>query len=302
MPRSDDGTGFKPPPARILLLLMACVVMSWGTMWVVMKVVVAEVSPLWAIAIRNGIAAVGLGVLLAATGRFRLPKRGDWPIILAISLMHMSASAVLMATGLQHVPVGRSVVLAYTTPLWVAPAAWLILKEPMPARRVAGVLVGLVGTAFLFNPASFDWQDEVALAGNAMLLLSALFWSGSILYTRVHRWVSSPIQLVPWQALLSALVLAIVARSIEGAPAIAPSPGLIAAFSYCSLVGVVLAYWGMTIVNSSLPATTTSLGFLATPVVGMLVSALTLGEAIDGAVLLSFTMIIAGVAIGTSRR
>ncbi|WP_322051566.1 DMT family transporter [Paraburkholderia bannensis] len=290
----------KAPSKNMAMFLFAIVIASWGTMWVVIKVIVEEISPLWAIAIRNGAAAVGLSFVLLLTGRFIVPRRGDWPIVLVISLFHMTAFAVLMTIGLKYVPVGRSVVLGYTTPLWVAPAAWLLLKEPMPGRRIVGVVIGLVGTCLLFNPASFDWHNTHAVFGNALLLIAALCWSVSILYTRVHRWVSTPIQLVPWQALISSIVLAVLATALEGWPHIPPSFKLISAFGYCSIVGVVIAYWAMTIVNSSLPATTTSLGVLATPIVGIVVSALALGERIDTGLLVSAAMIIAGIALGTT--
>jgi hypothetical protein len=49
---------------------------------------------------------------------------------------------------------------------------------------------------------------------------------------------------------------------------------------------------GGRIVNSSLPATTTSLGVLATPVVGIVVSAIALGEKVDTDLLVSVAMII----------
>jgi drug/metabolite transporter (DMT)-like permease len=170
----------------------------------------------------------------------------------------------------------------------------------MPARRIIGVLIGLLGTCLLFNPASFDWHNENAVIGNGLLLLSALCWSVSILYTRVHRWVSTPIQLVPWQAFISSIVLVILASVLEGRPHVTPNLKLSSAFGYCSIIGVVIAYWAMTIVNSSLPATTTSLGVLATPVVGIVVSAIALGEKIDTGLLLSVAMIILGVALGTT--
>jgi drug/metabolite transporter (DMT)-like permease len=295
-----DASTLKAPSARTAIVLFGIVIASWGTTWVVIKVIVAEVSPLWAIGLRNGAAALGLALILAVSGRFIVPRRGDWPIVLVISLFHMTAFTVLMTIGLQHVPVGRSVVLGYTTPLWVAPAAWLFLKEPMPPRRIIGVVIGLLGTALLFNPASFDWRDEDAVAGNGLLLLSAVCWSVSILYTRAHRWVSTPLQLVPWQALISAIVLITLGSVLEGAPQATPSFRLLCAFAYCSIFGVVIAYWAMTVVNSALPATTTSLGILATPVVGIVVSSIALGEKIDAVVLASAALIIFGIAFGTT--
>ena len=74
---------------------------------------------------------------------------------------------------------------------------------------------------------------------------------------------------------------------------------LAVAFAYNAVVGVALGYWAMAVVNSRVPATTTSLGLLATPVVGMALSAVVLGERIDTSLVASATMILLGIAIGT---
>src|SRR6185369_1825127 len=105
------------------------------------------------------------------------------------------------------VPVGRSIVLAYTTPLWVTPGAAIFLGERLSPRRAAGVALGLLGLVVLFNPFAFDWNDGNAVLGNLLLLLAALMWAASILHIRGHRWHSTPFQLAPWQALLAAILL-----------------------------------------------------------------------------------------------
>ena len=135
-----------------------------------------------------------------------------------------------------------------------------------------------------------------------VLLLSALAWSVSILYTRAHKWVSSPFQLVFWQALLASVVLLILAPLVEGTPSFAFSPRLAALFAYTGLIGTAYAFWALAIVNRSLPASTTALGILATPVVGIAGSTLFLGEGIDLPLLFAAAMILSGIAIGTLRR
>jgi drug/metabolite transporter (DMT)-like permease len=55
----------------------------------------------------------------------------------------------------------------------------------------------------------------------------------------------------------------------------------------------------MAMVNRSLPATTTSLGILATPVVGVVCSAVAFGEAIDASLITAMSMILSGIALGT---
>jgi drug/metabolite transporter (DMT)-like permease len=56
----------------------------------------------------------------------------------------------------------------------------------------------------------------------------------------------------------------------------------------------------MAMVNRSLPAVTTSLGILATPVVGTLGSALALGEPIGITLLVAMALILGGIAVGTT--
>jgi drug/metabolite transporter (DMT)-like permease len=284
---------------RAALLLFAAVVVMWGSNWVVTKTLVLSVSPLWATAIRSAIATVTLLVLLLARGNLILPRRGDLPVVLSVAVLHMGAFSALVAFGLQFVPVGRSIVLGYTTPLWVAPAAWLLLGEPVTRSRLAGIGLGLAGLATMFNPLAFDWSDRKALIGNGLILLAALCWAINILYVRAHKWISTPFQLVFWQALLATIILATLALSIDGAPRVIWSPALARAFLYAGICGTALAHWAMVTVNRSLPAVTTSLGLLATPVVGVAASVIFLGEPIGASLICAMAMILGGIAIGT---
>src|ERR1700744_5567839 len=205
---------------RAALFLFAVVVVAWGSNWIVTKTLVESVSPLWAVAIRSAIATVALFILLLARGQLIVPRRGDVSVILTVAVLHMGVFSALVAFGLQFVPVGRSIVLGYTTPLWVAPAAWLLLNEPITRSRLAGIALGLAGLATMFNPLAFDWSNHNALIGNGLLLLAASCWAANILYVRAHRWISTPFQLVFWQALLATLLLSALALGVDGVPQI----------------------------------------------------------------------------------
>lgn len=85
----------------------------------------------------------------------------------------------------------------------------------------------------------------------------------------------------------------------EGRPRTDLSSGTLLALGYNGVVGTALGYWAMTVVNKELPAIFSSLGVLATPAVGIVLSALTLGEAVDQRLVLSTIVILAGIAIGT---
>jgi drug/metabolite transporter (DMT)-like permease len=286
-------------PRNQALLLFAAVIFAWGFGWPVGKAILASVSPLWTAAIRSAIGALVLFALAGWRGRIALPRRADMPVVLNIGLLHMVAYSGLVALGLRAIPAGRSVVLGYTTLLWVAPGASLFLGEPMTRARLAGVVLGLVGLGVLFNPLAFDWGDRTAVIGNGLILLAALIWAVSILHVRAHRWVSTPLALAPWEALIATLALGALALAFEELPAIVWTPRLTVLFAYAGTFGVALAYWAMAMVNRSLPAVTTGLGTLGVPVVGTLSSAFALHERIDAALALAMVLIIGGIVIGT---
>ena len=121
----------------------------------------------------------------------------------------------------------------------------------------------------------------------------------SIIHTRAHRWVSTPLQLVFWQVLLATFLLTLLVLIFQGLPRIDCNPRLVVMFLYGGVIGVALGYWAMAMVKHSLPAITTSLGILATPVVGVLASVVVLGEPLRIFLLVALVMIIGGIALGT---
>jgi drug/metabolite transporter (DMT)-like permease len=276
------------------------VVLAWGLTWPVNKAILATVPPVWAVALRTAIGGVALFVLAAAQRRLRLPPRHDVPVLVSIALLHMIGFGVLSSIGLQTVPTGRSVVLAYTTPLWVVPAAALFLGERLTARRIVGLLLGVTGLIVLFNPLAFDWTQRGAVLGNLAILAAALLWAGSILHIRGHRWRSTPFDLLPWETLLATVVLIPLAYALAGPPTFKIDAPLAAMLIYAGVPGTALAYWAVAMASRYLPAITTSLGLLATPVVSIVVAAVWLQEMPTAAVLGAMALILSGIAMGAT--
>jgi drug/metabolite transporter (DMT)-like permease len=215
----ETGPESAPGPTAVIIVgLLAFVVFAWGLNWIIMKVVVKEITPVWAVAFRTWIAVAVLVPAVALTRQLVPPPRSDLPVVLIISLFHMVAFATLMTAGLKYVSAGRTIVLGYTTPLWVAPAAWIFLREPVPLRRMCGIGLGLAGLLLMFGPGTFNWHDDEALLGNVLVLSAAMCWSVSIVYTRAHRWSATPFQLIVWQTLIAAVILTAIAFVLEGSP------------------------------------------------------------------------------------
>ena len=278
------------------------VVSAWGLTWPVNKVILLSLSPLWAVTLRSAIATVALFALTAWRGRVALPPAGDLPVLISITLLHMVGFNLLASWGLGLVPTGRTVVLAYTTPLWVTPGAALFLREPLTARRVVGVLVGLAGLVTLFNPLTFDWSDRAVVLGNLAILAGALLWAASILHIRAHRWRSTPFALIPWETLLATVLLAPIALAAGPPTHLEWTPAFTLLLLYLGIVGTAIAYWAVATASRHLPAVTTSLGLLATPVVSAITATLWLGEPLTVQLVVAIVLVLGGVAIGATDR
>ena len=279
------------------VVLLALLVIIWGANWPIMKMGLSHIQPLWFASFRLGLGVVSMVAILLPMGRLRLPPRGDWPVIASLGLLNMALFMVLTNLGLMAVPAGRSAILAYTTPLWVAPGAALFLGEHLSRGRVAGLCFGLGGIVVLFNPFGFDWGNRSALLGNGLLLLAALIWAAAILHVRGHVWRSSPLDLAPWQMLVGLAPLTAAAAIIEGAPRPDGSGELIWVLIYNGTLATAFAFWAAVTVNRLLPALTVSLSFLCVPAGGLVFSSLMLGEGLSLTNMGGLALIVIGVAI-----
>lgn len=287
---------------RIAYLLLVAIVVLWGVNWPLMKVGVAEIPPFWFASLRLLLGAAALFLVLGAMGKLKLPRRADLPIVFSVGLVQMAFCLGAINTALLYVPAGRSAVLAYTTPLWVAPAAALVLGERLTWRKLAGVALGIGGLMLLFEPASFDWGNAEALLGNGLLLVSAAAWALAIIHIRAHRWHGTAFELVPWQLLVGGVPLALLALWHDGWESIRWSGTSLLILAYNGPIASGFCYWAVVEVTRRLPALSASLALLAVPVVGLASAALALGEALHAALLIGFALILAGLALVETSR
>lgn len=284
----------KYPNLRILFLFIF-IIFSWGLAWPVNKIGLEYMSPTWYTAIRLVIGTVTMMLLVIALGKFSLPKRKDFPLIFIIGLLQISVYILLANIGLKYLPAGRSSLLAYTTPLWVMPAATLIFHEKTGRLRWFGFLLGIAGLTILLSPWEMNWLDKNVVFGAIMLLLASLCWAISMLCARYMHWTKSPLELIPWQLLIGTLPIIALAWINEPFVAIHWNTTLVLSLAYTGALVTGLSYWSGLVVNKELPTLVVSLGFLLVPVVSMLSSAAYLHETMTMPTILAMILIISGI-------
>lgn len=294
--RSEGGRVLSPSGAYAMLLF---VIVLWGINWPIMKIGLAYMPPFWFAFGRLLLGSFTLFAVLVARGDCIVPSRRDMPIVLTGGLVQLSGFLMFVHLGLMFVEAGRAAILAYTTPLWVAPGAVLFLGERLTRLKIVGLCVGILGLAILFNPAALDWSDGDVLIGNGFLLLAAIFWACAILHIRGHKYEATPLQLAPWQMLIACVPPLVVALAIEPMANIRWNGDMLIVLFYNGSIATAIGFWGLVMINRALPAITTSLAVLGVPAMGLISSVIWLDEALTLTLSAGLVLICGGLALVT---
>jgi drug/metabolite transporter (DMT)-like permease len=280
---------------RALLVLLVGV---WAVSWPVIKIGVGAVPPIWFGCLRYAIATVILAAIAGVQGRLHRPSRADRRLILVSGVLQMAAYSALTGLALTKLPAGRASVLGFSTPLWVVPLAMWRGQERPTRAALLGVGAGLGGIVVIALPTILRGGAPQA-APYLMLAAAALAWAVSIVFVQEHRFDADPLALAPWQTLVASVLLLVVAMAREGSPPSVVGVRALAALAYVGPVATAFAYWAMVHIGRRIPASTLSVALLATPSLGLTISALVQRERIDAPLLAGLALVAAGIRLAT---
>jgi drug/metabolite transporter (DMT)-like permease len=278
--------------ACLLAVLLAAV---WGPGWTVDKLGLEAVPPFTYGVLRLGIAAIVLALVLMARGRLERPSRHDMPIVLGGGLGQIGASLILMNIALPFLPAGRTALLAYTTPIWVAGLQAVVFRARPSKREAIALVLGLGGIGLLINPTSIDWRAPGVLVGSGIMLMSAALMGGTILLLRHHRWEGPTLDLIFWETLVALVPLGLLAVAFDIGKPINWGVQALFCVLYSGALESAFGYWASQTIQRALPPMATSVILLAVPIVGIFTGAVVLGEKISLGDLVGFAVTLTGI-------
>lgn len=305
MASPDETRPSAPTPAPAIhsrtaaLVLLALLALVWGFHWVVVKEGLRHFPPLTYAVLRISTGLITLLAILAPMRQLRRPPRADWSIIVSVAILQIAGGILIMNFALQAVPAGRSSVLAYTMPLWVALILWVVFRITPRRVEALGLVLGMAGILILVNPAVIDWSLPAEVAGTLALLFNAMCWAVVTIHIRRHTWHAAPLVLQPWMLLTALVPILIAALVLEPGRTIRWEPMSILILLYSGPLASAFAYWASQSITRSLGPISSGMGFLATPVVGLVSGAIVLGESIGPLDLAGFGLVVAGIAAAT---
>jgi drug/metabolite transporter (DMT)-like permease len=140
----------------------------WGGSFAFIRVAVPTLGPIWLAESRVALAFAAL--FAVALMRHHVPSlAAHWRACLAIGTVNSALPFVLFSFAEQSISASNAAILNATSPFFgaIVAAAWL--REPLGARRLTGMALGLAGVVFLVG-----WQAEPLSASTLVAALACL--------------------------------------------------------------------------------------------------------------------------------
>jgi drug/metabolite transporter (DMT)-like permease len=281
-----------------LALLMVTAV-SWGLNWPIAKFMLTELPPFsMRFACCAGGMVFALLLVLLRGERIWVP-RALWPRLVLFAMLNFGAFSALTTVALAWLRASEAVIVTYTRPIWASLLAWPVLGERPTALSVVALMLGLAGVAMLVG-VDASAATVAKLPGVGMALAAAvLFGLGTVLAKRRPLTVP-PITGVFWQVVVGLIPIALLALS-ERPNWGAVTPLGATAGVYVAVLPMTLSYVAWFRALRLLPTSTAATGVLISPLVGVLTSALMLGDPLGPRQIGALVVTLSGVALAAWR-
>jgi drug/metabolite transporter (DMT)-like permease len=258
--------------AKLLVVIMG---LGWGINWVAARIILEALPPWTMRALGIGLGDLTLFAAAAVTGVSLAVPRSERLKILIAGFFNVAVFGVGSAYAQVYGTTSRAIVIAYSMPIWSALLAHVVLKEKLNAVKLGALALCATGLAILIFPLARTGFPLGAL----IALGCAWSWAAGTVYLKWAKIRTATLTSAAWQLLFGWLMLAAGMLIFEGVPQLWPLPTHIVAWiGYNGFIGMGLAYFLWFVVADRLPTTTASLGSLLVPVVGVIGSAVVVGE------------------------
>ena len=155
--RGQSGDGIKRVDLKRGVIYAVLGTLAQGSAFVFSSQGVADgFSPFSATLLRFSAAIVALWLFIAWRGNVRgalAPLRTDrWTLmqIFGAAILGPFVAGSLLLLAFQHIPVGVATTLSHTTAIMLIPIGYVVFKERITLRAVAGTCLAVAGIAVLF--------------------------------------------------------------------------------------------------------------------------------------------------------
>lgn len=174
----------------------------WGSVGVIVRPVRVDAAGI--ALIRSAIGCAGALAFMMVRGRLHEVRLKGRRGLLILDGVMLGIHWTLMFEAFKRLSVATAILLVFVGPVFVAAAAWPVLRERVEARTI-GALGLSVGGMLLITVPAWDVQDPL---GVVFALLSAVFFAAIMLAGKILTREYAPPAILIWQLGVAAIAVA----------------------------------------------------------------------------------------------
>lgn len=194
------------------LMLVLCAI--WGLQQVAIKAAAPDIAPILQIAVRSGIAALMVGLLMLARGERMSASDGTWRPGILVGLL-FGLEFLLVGEGLRYTTASHMVIFLYTAPIFAALGLhWKLSAERLQAAQWIGIAIAFAGIVVAFTGRAAVPASAAAASpwlGDLLGVAAGMAWGATTVVIRNSRLAQAPATHTLLYQLLGAFVLLMLA-------------------------------------------------------------------------------------------
>ncbi len=289
--------------ANRLLVWLSFVIVStvWGSTWLAIKVGLETIPPFFSSTLRFIVAEIILGAILLLR-KERIPwTRSAWRVYWSMGMLTFAFPFALVYWGQQFIPSALGSILWATFPFCVA----VVSRIWPPGGRLEkftmlGILLGFLGVIMIFA-GELNVTHPMAPWGMGAMLASVVLQAISLIQVKEWGEDVSPLAMNFIGMLMGLVALFVLGWLVEGVPSVDWTLPAVLSVLYLAVFGSVLAFLAYYWLLKRIDPVYLSLTSFINPVVGVVLGAAVLHEALGASIVAGALLVLGGILLANWR-
>ncbi|NOX65518.1 MAG: DMT family transporter [Chlorobi bacterium] len=266
----------------------------WGSTWVVIKIGLDTLPPMFAVGLRFFIASLVLWAIIKIKNIELLTDSKSFKLYLFMSVFSYIVPFTLVYWAEQFIPSGLTSVLFAIFPFWVIIfSRFAFPNEKIGMYKFSGVLLGFIGIAVIFKDSlSFDFSSATLAI---LAVVASAIMQGGVAVVIKHGGKINPVSINFIPLLITGILLIPVSLMFEDTSRLKISYDAVFSILYLSTVGTVVVfsiyYWLMKKINVVI----LSLSSFITPIIAILLGWFFLNEKLNVNHIIGSSLVLIGI-------
>jgi len=286
---------------KIIAWIILCIL--WGTTWIFIKIGLEDLPPLMFAAVRFILAVLILFVVIRVQ-KIPLPKTAkEWRLIALTGVLQFSVNYSMVFWSEQYITSGLAAVLQAMITVFGLILAWIFLpNERITKLKVFAVLLGIIGVAIIFYD-QLQVQSLMAFLGCVGIVIGSYAAAQASILVKAKGGELHPAALVFGQMICGLPLIIIYSLAVEGNPlSITWTWRAVICVLYLTILGTIAAFWLYYWLLSKIESTKAMMISLVTPLIAVVIGAVTIGETLPPQTGLGGFLIIASIGLIVFRK